>query len=177
MYEHAKKLIERLTANSPVVSGETENLLFMLRNMTHFFRILGKKDLTLIQHVLSGEREIIEPSMSMLFQWVIMDMEREQGEISVSLEQLYEYAGFLLNTLGGKAYLARRDSRTRILITYYSIIILDMANKKRLNRYGIDIKPSLDLAIDDISRYSGLEDKDHYLKKLREIRRTLKSRI
>lgn len=175
-YEHSKKLISILAANPPVVSGETKDLFSILRNMAHFYRILNRKNVSLIKNVLSNEREIKEPSMDMLFQWIIMEMERLDGDIKVSLANLYEYAGFFLNTLAGKAYLARRDSETRILITYYSIVVLDMAGKKKLNRHGIDMLPHLNLLLDDISKYGGLEDKEKYLKKLREIKKGLKKR-
>jgi len=175
-YEHSKKLISKLSTSPPVVSGETKDLFSILRNMAHFLRTLKRNNVSLIKNILSREKEITEPSMDMLFQWIIMEMERKNGEIKVSLANLYEYAGFFLNTLAGKAYLARRDSKTRILLTYYSILVLDMANKKKLNRHGIDILPPLNLALDDISKYSGLEDKKRYLKKLREIKKGLGNR-
>ncbi len=175
-YEHSKKLISKLAAAPPVVSGETKDLFSILRNMAHFYRTLKRKNVSLIKNVLSNEREITEPSMDMLFQWIIMEMERKNSDVKVSLANLYEYAGFFLNTLAGKSYLARRDSKTRILVTYYSLIVLDMANKKRLNRHGIDILPPLNLALDDISKYSGLKDKKKYLKKLREIKKGLRNR-
>jgi len=175
-YEHAKRLISRLAANPPVVSGETKDLFSILRNMAHFYRTLKRENVSLIKGVLSREEEITEASMDMLFQWIIMETERKNSEIQVSLANLYEYAGFFLNTLAGKAYLARRDSRTRILLTYYSIVILDMANQKRLNRHGIDILPPLKLAIDDINRYIGLEYKKKYLKKLKTIKAGLRNR-
>ncbi len=175
-YEHSKKLISKLAANPPVVSGETKDLFSILRNMAHFFRTLKRDNVSLIKGVLSNEKEITEPSMDMLFQWIVMETERKNREVKVSMANLYEYAGFFLNTLAGKAYLARRNSKTRILVTYYSIVVLDMANKKRLNRHGIDILPPLNLAIDDISKYSGLEDKKKYLKKLREIKKGFRNR-
>ena len=175
-YEYSKKLISKLAADPPVVSGETKDLFSILRNMAHFYRTLKRENVSLIKNVLFNEREITEPSMDMLFQWVIMETERKNNELKVSLANLYEYAGFFLTTLAGKSYLARRNSKTRILVTYYSLIVLDMANKKRLNRHGIDILPPLNLALDDISKYSGLEDKKKYLKKLREIKKGLRNR-
>ena len=50
------------------------------------------------------------------------------------LKDVYPYAVFFLNTLGGSSYLIRRDSRVRMLTQYYSILILDQANKQRLNK-------------------------------------------
>ena len=176
-YEHSKKLIAELAANPPVVSGETKDLFSILRNMSHFYRILDRRNVSLIKSVLRNEREIEEPLMDLLFQWIILEMENSHSDIDISLASLYEYAGFFLDTLAGKAYLMRRDSKTRILITYYSIIVVDMANKKKLNRHGIDILPHVDLALDDMSRYGGLEYREKYLSKLKEIKRGLRKRI
>jgi hypothetical protein len=36
---------------------------------------------------------------------------------------MYEYASYL-NTLGGRSYLMRRDSKVRLLTTYYCILVL-----------------------------------------------------
>ena len=83
-----------------------------------------------------------------------------------SLETLYEYAGFFLNTLAGRSYLMRRNSRQRLLITYYSILILDKANEETVNRYGIDILPHLDFLASEINSQKDLVHKKHYLAKL-----------
>lgn len=176
-YEHSKRLIAELAVNPPVVSGEMKDIFSILHNMSHFYRTLGRRNISLIKSVLRNEREIEEPLMDLLFQWITLEMENGRSDVDISLANLYEYAGFFLNTLAGRSYLARRDSKTRILITYYSIIILDTANKKKLNRYGIDILPHLELALDDMSHYGGLEYREKYLDKLREIKKGLRKRI
>ena len=72
--------------------------------------------------------------------------------------------------MGGKAYLLRRESQIRILLTYYSILIVERANMERKNRLGVDILPHVNLLIDDLERYRGLEQKEEYLARLKAIR-------
>jgi hypothetical protein len=90
-------------------------------------------------------------------------------ELNVNSGQLYEYAGFFLNTLGGQSYLYRRDSITRTLTKYYSVLILDMANRETMNPYGIDIRPHLTLIQEDLRNLGTLKNSDEYLARLKEI--------
>ena len=46
---------------------------------------------------------------------------------------------FFLNTLGGRSYMLRRESKLRMLVSYYAILIVDRANDEKFNRYGIDV--------------------------------------
>jgi hypothetical protein len=55
-------------------------------------------------------------------------------------------------------------------LTYYSILILDEANRLRMNRHGIDILPQVNLLIDDMNRYQGLVQTEKYLGRLNTIR-------
>ncbi|MBW2228705.1 MAG: hypothetical protein JRG99_15735 [Deltaproteobacteria bacterium] len=79
-----------------------------------------------------------------------------------------------MNTVGGRSYLLRRDSKVRILTTFYSILILDMANDAVLNRYGIDIRPHINLSIDDISNQKNLIYPETYVAKLHQLREKYK---
>lgn len=169
-YKHFLKLMEKLSANPPVVSGETQDIYILTHNIAHFYRVIGKRNISLIKDILSNEREITEPTMGLIYEWGTKGIEENRKEIKTTMKDLYEYAGFFLNTLGGKAYLSRRDSKTRMLVTYYSILILDKANKGKLNRHGIDIRPPLTLLLDDIHNQKNLSRKSKYLKKLNSIR-------
>jgi hypothetical protein len=79
------------------------------------------------------------------------------------MKTMYEYAGFFLNTLGGRSYLQRRDSKIRMLVDYYSLMILDRANTEKLNSHGIDIRPYIDFLFYDISNQKGLMYRERYL--------------
>jgi hypothetical protein len=173
-YKHFLKLIGKLSANPPVISGERRDIYTLTHNIAHFYRVVGKKDVFLIRDILSNEREITEPTMKLFYEWITKGIENKREEVKTTTKDIYEYAGFFLNTLGGKAYLSRRDSRTRILVTYYSLLILDKANRERLNRHGIDIRPPLTLLMDDIRNQKNLKCKREYLKRLKAIREGIK---
>jgi len=172
---HFLLLLAKLSANPPVVSGETRDIYTLTHNMAHFYRVIDKKNISIVKDVLSHEREIIEPTMEMLYEWITEEIKRKNKEVKTSTGDLYEYACFFLNTMSGKAYLARRDSKTRILMIYYSLLILDKANRENLNHNGIDILPPLNMLVDDITSQMGLDYKEKYLQRLYYIKKRVVS--
>lgn len=168
-YRHSLGLLSKLFARPPVVSGETKDLFVLAGNLAHFYRVIGKEDIAFVKDVLSREEEIMESAMDLFFDWAVVQMNTGEGGLADSFEDLYEYAAFFLNTLGGRSYLMRRDSKVRMLITYYAILIVDRAERKNLNHYGIALKPRIDLLMDDMSQFQGLEYRDRYLTVLRGI--------
>jgi len=176
-YQHFLEIAAKLLSHPPVVSGEMKTLYILGCNIAHFYRVMGKKDIVLTKDILSNERELIEPVMAMLYEWGLGEIEVTGGEIHASVGDVYEYAAFFLNTVGGTSYLARRQSGTRMLLTYYSILTIDRANRERLNHYGVDIVPHVDLLIEDIRKYSGLDNKDTYLERLNAIRKSAANRM
>ena len=165
---HFRGIINKLIANPPVVVRETDDLFAILNNMAHFFRILGPKDILLIKDVFIHERELIEPTMALFYKWSEISPECKDTDLDIDLplEGLYEYAGYFINTLGGQSYLFRRELYLRILARYYSILIIDRANSVDANRYGIDIRYTLDSLISEIQGNSGLEYRQEYLENL-----------
>ena len=71
-----------------------------------------------------------------------------------------------MNTLGGRSYLLRRDAKLRMLVNYYSLLIIDLANEAKLNAYGLDIRPYLDYVFYDINNQKGLMYRQRYLSRL-----------
>jgi len=170
-YNQYEAIENGLSASVPVVSGETENLYNLLQNTTHFYRILGKQRLSLVKDIITDESDIIEFAMKTFYIWYTY--ENDNGirmKSQPSLQALYDYAGFLLNSLGGKSYMARRDSKIRILTSFYSVLILDIANDKNLNANGLDIRPYIRTTFKDITDYTGLFDKREYLNVLEKLK-------
>jgi uncharacterized protein YneF (UPF0154 family) len=166
-YDMFRKMVRQLSENPPAVTGETMDLISLTRNMAHFCKVLGKQRIQLVKDVLRNEADIIEPMMAAFFGFYTSDKCCQKDLRNCpGLGVLYEYAGFFLNTVGGRSYLLRRDSKVRILTTYYAILILDMANDAVLNRYGIDIRPHIDLSIDDIGNQKNLIYPEAYAAKL-----------
>ncbi len=169
---HVTKMLNKLYTNHPVVVGETENLYTVLKNTAHFYRILGKDNVFLVKKFLEMEGENIESTMALFYQWSILWDQCANTGVSVNLplEDLYEYAGFFLNTLGGQSYLFRRDSRVRMLTKYYCILVLDRANDRSINAHGLDIRPHINSLIEEMGSTDQLASKDEYIEKLLSLR-------
>ena len=165
-YRHFLGIASNLSSRLPIVSGETNDLSVLRNNMAHLLRVMGKRDVSLVLDILSNEEERIEGTMAALYEWGMREAQRKED----AMGGLYGYAVFFLDTMSGKAYLFRRAPQVRILLTYYSILTLDRANTKQLNRCGVDILPHVNLLIDDIARYNGMDRKNEYLERLDAIR-------
>ena len=157
-----------LAEKPPLVVGETRDLITLLRNRAHFFRVLKKDRIDMVRGILRTEKDVLESAMADFYAYYIgedscEDVYREQ---IMPITAMYDYAGFFLESISGKSYLMRRDSTTRSLSLYYSVLILDQSIDKDLNNYGIDIRGHIDLAMDDIQHQSGLAYQDHYLETL-----------
>jgi hypothetical protein len=166
--DHFRGIINKLMANPPIVVRETDDLFAILNNMAHFFRVLGPKDILLIKDVLNHEQELVEPTMALFYKWseIAQDCSDADIDIDLPLPGLYEYAGYFINTLGGQSYLFRRKHYLRILIRYYSTLIIDKANSMDANRYGIDIRYIIDSLISEIEGNDVLANRQNYLKTL-----------
>jgi len=165
-------MVEDLMQNPPVITGEMDDLSTLIRNVTHFYRVLGKKRIGWIIDILKKDSKPLEAIMETFYQWVLTGGQCNEGVLRPPPpEILYRYAGFFLNTLGGRSYLLRRDSRTRVLTSYYSILVLDRANDKVQNTYGIDIRPYIDFSFYDIKSQKMLSHQDRYLSKLKDLKK------
>jgi hypothetical protein len=85
------------------------------------------------------------------------------------LQVLYQYAGFFINTIGGRAYLFRRSPRFRLVMSYYCVLIIYEADKRGLNSYGIDLVPFIEPLRKEITHYPDFEFQEEYLYRLRRI--------
>jgi hypothetical protein len=163
-YAQYTAAVAELSASLPKVAGETESLYTTLKNVSHFFRVLGKKRTELVADIFKNEQEILEPAMRVFYQWATGPAGTLQGK--PTLPVMYEYTSFFLNTLGGRSYLMRRDSKLRLLATYYCILVLDRANDNGVNPNGVDIRPLIGLSANDIRSQKGLIHQKSYLAEL-----------
>jgi hypothetical protein len=161
---------EKLSSKLPIVTGEMQSLYNMVRNVAHFYRVIGKKRVFLTKQILENESEVIESVMKTFYHWFTMD---DGGAATLdgrpSMTTLYEYSGFILNTLGGRSYLLRRGPKVRSLTTYYCVLILDKANEEELNSKGIDIRPYIKSSLLEIKNQIGLIYQEEYITKLSEL--------
>jgi len=161
-------VLQKLDATRPLVNGENQNLIALMRNITFFYRALGKNTLLVINDIIGAEAAIVEPVMALFYEWINPWQPQAIGPV-VSREMMYDYAGFFLQSMGGRSYLFRREPGIRMLTLYYSLLVLDQANRDGLNVEGIDIGPPLKALIQEISYSRRLSERQHYLKTLREI--------
>lgn len=162
------ELIQKLVDNPPVVTGETDDLFTILQNTAHFFRIIGKKNILVLKGILDRERDTFEQVLADFYQLTeYPDCLQQRFNLEIGNDPLYQYAGFFLNTMGGRLYLFRRDSMSRMVVNYYAILIIDQANREGRNRYGIDIGHAIDSLIAEIENSNiDLRMRDHYLETL-----------
>jgi hypothetical protein len=142
-FRHFVKILNDLAAYPPIVNGEATDPYKLKLNQEHFLRVIGREN--------------------------NKGIEAKSPEIRMTQKELYEYAAFFLTTLSGKAYLWRRDSKTRILATYYSVLIVDRANLEKANRFNVDIKPPVAQLMDDLINYRNLSYRGLYIKKLKAL--------
>lgn len=168
-------LIQKLGDNPPVVSREMDDLFTILKNTAHFFRIIGKDNILALKGILANEKDQFEVVLSHFYEMTQNEnCLSEKLHLNLSKDVLYDYAGFFLNTMGGRLYLFRRDSVSRLTVSYYSILLIEQANRQGRNVHGLDIRPAVELLIPEIEN-SGtqLRLKDTYLEKLYELENRL----
>lgn len=165
-------LIQKLADNPPVVTGETNDLYTVLKNTAHFFRIIGKKNILVLKGILDREKETFEQTLAD-FYYLTGNSQclRERFNLDLKEESLYLYSGFFLNTMGGRLYLFRRDSKSRMVVNFYAILIIDQANRKGKNKYGIPLSEAIDKLIEEIeSTRIELKLRDYYLDSLYDMK-------
>lgn len=163
-----RQAIRALEANPPMIVDETRDIVSLKHNLAHFYRVLKKDRIEMVKTILALEDDVLEHAMADFYTYYVFGdcCEKNNDEPGISLNTLYEYAGFFTNTIAGKSYLFRRKPVVRYLMDYYSVLILDRANEAGINRYGIDIRPLIDIAKDNIINQNNLVFQDQYIETL-----------
>lgn len=172
----SQKLISDVTkvleTSPPMLSGELEDLVRLIQNVTHFYRFLGKERLNVLKNLLKTETDIIETVMAIFYGYMTSGDRCPDKIIQFPTEDTrYRYAAYFLNTLAGRSYLLRRDSKIRMLVSYYAVLTIDRANDATLNFQGTDIRPFIDYSFYEIANQKGLIYRGQYLEKLAELRK------
>ncbi|UCF68926.1 MAG: hypothetical protein JSV80_06460 [Acidobacteriota bacterium] len=135
---------ELLVAQPPVAAGEAQRPEQMVANVFHLFRVLGRSHLSRLRSLLSRDGEHVEPLALTSFRFAVGRPTCDDSPAAGATDDaMYEYAAFLLNTVGGQAYLQRRMPRTASLATFYALLVVDHAESERRNRHGVDPRPHL----------------------------------
>jgi hypothetical protein len=169
-FDHFKKIVSRLASKLPIPAGESADSTVLNSNIYHLFRVLDKRDIRLIREVLANESETLEMNVELFYRWLTLGDRCPDSEgFRPSQEAVYHYAGFFLNTIGGRSYLFRRPLRLRLLGTYYSLLIVHEADKEGRNLYGIDPFPNIAPLAKEMALYNGFRFQQAYLEKLEEL--------
>ena len=168
--EHFLSIVARMNSKLPIPAGESADSTILNSNIYHFFRVLERKDIRLIREIMIHESETLEINIETFYRWLALGNRCPDPEgLRPSREALYHYAGYFLNTIGGRSYLFRRPLRLRLLGTYYSLLIIHESDKEGRNLYGIDPFPYITTLAKEISLYSDFHFQETYLSKLKEI--------
>ncbi len=169
---HFSKLLQKLFDTPPVVTNETDDLFTILKNTAHFFRILGKKNILVLKGILDREKSSFEEIIKTFYELTSYPdaLEKEYGIVFTD-KVLYDYASFFQSMMGGRLYLFRRDSTSRMAISFYAVMIIDRANSEGYNRHGIDLRPAIDSLIEEMENTGkNLRYREEYLDKLYDLK-------
>ncbi|MBU1170088.1 MAG: hypothetical protein KKD44_11040 [Proteobacteria bacterium] len=168
-YGFYKNTLLNLSRNPPDFSTESSEFLTLLQSLSHFSRILGRTGTQVIKDILENETDVVEPAMALFYQLIQNSTSCPTDEKMPVLKTQYQYAYFFLNTLSGKSYLMRRNSKLRILACYYALRVVQMAESKALNLYGLDPRTQAELLLYEIENHRGLLYKKTYIEHLEQI--------
>lgn len=176
-YSHFVQVLKRLAARTPQPAGEENQLNELISNIFFFFRTLEKNDIALIREVIANERDTLEFDLDIFYRWLMLGKAcPDPAGARPSFDVVYRYAGFFLNTTGGRAYLFRRPLRLRLLVSYYSLLVLYQADRLGKNTFGIDVVPFIQPLKEEFQHHPDLEHQEEYLDTLNRIEGHYQSR-
>lgn len=169
-YARFRRIMAKLASHPPFPAGEGMNSMMMTRNIYHFYRLLDREEIRLIREIMKQEADSLELNLATFYKWLTLP-ERcpDPDGTRPSLDVLYQYAGFFLNTIGGRAYLFRRPLPVRLLVSYYAVRIIHEADKRGKNSYGLDVFPEIEPLAREISIYPDFHFQNDYLHTLAEL--------
>lgn len=164
------RISKKLSAHPPQPAGEGREPATLLANIYFFFRTMEKGDLPVIKAIMENERDAMEFNLETFYRWLMLGKNCPNPDhMRPDFDVTYRYAGFLLNTTGGRASLFRRPMRLRILIGYYCVLIVYQADRLGKNAYGIDVVPFLQPLKDEMAHHPELEFQEQYISTLTRI--------
>ncbi|GAB6096661.1 hypothetical protein JCM14469_29140 [Desulfatiferula olefinivorans] len=161
-----EKALTRLAKRPPPYAGETAEVTILFQSVSHLSRALGSRNALLLRDMLTREADLMEPALALAYRLMIHRPPCTSDMPMPELSVLYSYAHFFLNSMAGRSYLMRRDSKLRILATYYALMVVRLAETQSLNVYGLDPRNQAALLIEDIVNHRRLMYADIYVAQL-----------
>ena len=163
-------LIRKLSSQPPIPAGEALDVFIISKNIFYFYRLLDDMEIRLLQEIIKYETDALEMNLDLFYKWFTTGNRcPDKKRIRPSMDALYPYAGYLINSIGGRAYLFRRRVALRLLLSYYSLLIIHDADKDRKNSYGIDIFPQIAMLREEMSYHHDFYFQKAYIGKLDEL--------
>ena len=167
-----RQTIELLLQNLPMFNAELATISNLTRNLDHFQSVLGKESAAIFSEIFANETELLEPVLQAFYYWVNLCENNPNNIIACpKLPQLYEYASFFLGTFAGRNYLFESNPKLRVLLNYYSVLIIDRALEDQTNPNGIDIRQHILSTLQSINLQKDLVGLEVYQEKLKSLAR------
>lgn len=163
-------MIRKLSSQPPIPAGEALDTFVIAKNIFYFYRLLDDKEIQLLKEIIQNETDTLELNLDLFYTWFMASNQcPDKNQIRPSMDVLYPYAGYLINSIGGRAYLFRRRVTLRLLLSYYCLLIVHEADKAGKNSYGIDIYPQISMLREEINYHQDLYFQKAYLQKLDDL--------
>ncbi len=167
-----RQALDKLLQHPPMYNEELANLDNLNRNLSHFEAVLGKDAVRFFSDVFNNETELLEPLLNAYDSWSQLCESHSNSVLTCPrLPQLYDYASFFLGTFAGRNYLFESNPKLRVLLTYYSVLILDRAIDEQLNPNGLDIRQHILSALRAVDLQKDLVGMEVYQSKLKLLAR------
>ena len=141
LYERLSATAVELAANPPL-TGENRDPEVLWSNVLHLSRVLGKRRTMELASLLSSPGADSEALAAASYTWLLTRAAaKDPVERTINLEQLYAYASWLLDSVGGRALLARRLPKYEALAEFYALLTVDLARRENLSSRGTDPRP------------------------------------
>lgn len=157
-----------LESNPPPIHGELRDLIDVRHSVAHLYRSLGEKRVVHLAEILALEPELLEPGALALYRWSAAGGTCDPP--APGPRARYEYAAWLLRTIGGQAYLRRRAPRIEALATFYALRTLDASVESGFDPAGVDLTHDIARALDMIRVRDDLVFRDAYVDDLEAMR-------
>jgi hypothetical protein len=165
-----REMILKLSSQPPIPAGEALDSFVLSKNIFYFYRLLDKNEIQLIKEILKNETGSLELNLNLFYEWLTTGNRcPDKNRIKPSMNVLYPYAGYLINSIGGRAYLFRRRPALRLLVSYYCLLIVHEADKTGKNSYGIDIYPQVATLREEMSYHDDFLFQKTYLDTLDDL--------
>jgi hypothetical protein len=162
---------ERLASRPPVVEGALTSVDAARANIAHLFRVFGERRAFQLARFARTRPDVAEPLALAVYRWIRAgdDCTGDQPR-PWNRETQYLYSAFLINTIGGQAYLRRRLPRNEALACFYALLLAERAVAAGHDPLGLDLRPEAERCSQLMESQHGLVFRDRYLESLSRLR-------